>query len=364
MSKYSLELENVVKRYGSVTALEKINLKVREGDFFFLLGPSGCGKTTLLKIIGGLEDATEGAVKIMGKDVTNLRANKRNTATVFQEWALFPHMNVFENIAFGMRMHKVPNNEIEKKVDDLLELIQMGDYKKRMAFELSGGQQQRVSIARSLAIEPEILLLDEPLSNLDLALRQQMRLELVRLHEQIGKTFIYVTHDQIEAMTMGDNLVVMDKGRIEQVGSPKEIYRNPATDYVATFIGETNEIQGTFGQSIDEPVLETAAGLSVKVDTRGKAVGKGDSAVAIIRPENVQVLADGDQQSADNCFDVVVDDIAYFGPSLRLYCHLALGDDPFFFDVFAETPLAGTVKRGMRVTLGLDRGYALCYKTQ
>lgn len=362
MSNFSLELKGIVKRFGHITALKNTDLNVKEGEFFFLLGPSGCGKTTLLKIIGGLEEATEGTVMIMGKDVTFLRANKRNTATVFQEWALFPHMNVYENIAFGMRMHKIPKREIDDRVEKLLSLIRMDGYKDRMAYELSGGQQQRVSIARALAIEPDILLLDEPLSNLDLALRQQMRIELMRLHEKIGKTFIYVTHDQTEAMTMGDRLAVMTTGKIEQIGSPREIYKNPVNDYVATFIGETNEIYGTLCEMTPDPILKTTAGLKLKVNICDKSLGKNSNAVVIIRPEHTRVLTGEASESPDNHFDIFVDDIAYFGPSLRLFGHLGQGDTPFFIDIAAETDLANGVRRGQRVTLGLNKEYALCYQ--
>ncbi|MCF8070657.1 MAG: ABC transporter ATP-binding protein [Desulfobacterales bacterium] len=359
MPNFSLELQNIGKRYGEVVALADINLQVKEGDFFFLLGPSGCGKTTLLKIISGLEAPTRGRVIINGKNETELHANKRNTATVFQEWALFPHMNVYDNIAFGMKMHKFPAQKIKTKVAELLELIHMGGYHKRMAYELSGGQQQRVAIARSLAIEPDILLLDEPLSNLDLSLRQNMRIELIRLHEQIGKTFIYVTHDQTEAMTMGDNLVVMQKGKIEQVGSPKEIYKNPVNDYVATFIGETNEIPGTISELSPEPILETPSGIKLKVDIRDNSLKKGSKAVAIVRPEHTKVIKSDD--AIDNRFDVIVDNVAYFGPSLRLFCHSANDNTPFFVDVFTETEMAITAVAGSRIKVGLEKQYALCY---
>jgi len=362
MSTHALELKGITKRYGRVTALKEINLKVREGDFFFLLGPSGCGKTTLLKIIAGLEDVTEGMVMIKGEDVTSLKANKRHTATVFQEWALFPHMNVFNNIAFGMRMHKYPKSVIADKVEKLLSLIKMEGFESRMAYELSGGQQQRVSIARSLAIEPEILLLDEPLSNLDLALRQQMRIELIQLHEKIGKTFIYVTHDQTEAMTMGQNLAVMDKGTLKQVGSPKQIYNNPASEYVATFIGETNEIGGVVKSVSPETVVESEGGLTLIVDPRDDRLVEGCPATVIVRPEHTFISGENEVESRDNHFEIVVENTAYFGPSLRLLGHTVQGGTPFFVDVLAESELAEKLKKGSRVRVGFDKVYALCYR--
>lgn len=361
MTNYSVELIDIVKRYKEVTALERMTLKIKDGDFFFLLGPSGCGKSTLLKIIAGLEEPSEGKIHIKGKDVTSLRANKRNTATVFQEWALFPHMNVFDNIAFGMRMHKWTREKINRKVPELMHLIQMEGYEKRMAFELSGGQQQRVSIARSLAIEPDILLLDEPLSNLDLALRQQMRIELIRLHEKIGKTFIYVTHDQTEAMTMGDQLAVMTKGRVVQIGSPKEIYRRPANDYVATFIGETNEISGKLIQSGKDAVFETRSGIRLKVDLRDESLSQGDDAVVIVRPEHLELSDSKTPSPMDNQFDMNIEDIAYFGPSLRLFGHLGNNESPFFVDVASDTKIADTIERGQTITVGVSKTRTLCY---
>lgn len=362
MSGLSLQLDNIVKRYGEVTALEGVSLEVPDGDFFFLLGPSGCGKTTLLKIVGGLEKPTEGRVKIMGHDVTALPANKRSTATVFQEWALFPHMNVHDNIAFGLQMQKIPRPQIEMKVHDFLTLIRLEGYQDRMAFELSGGEQQRVAIARALATEPDILLLDEPLSNLDLALRQQMRIELKRLHEQIGKTFIYVTHDQTEALTMADRVVVMDRGRAVQVGTPKEIYETPANDYIATFIGEANEFRGTIRELTPDPILETESGLRMKVSLREEGLRSNSNAIAIVRPEHIKVLSEEEARLTDNHYDAVIDDIVYFGPSLRLFAHLEQSKENVFFDIVSDTPLAQEVRRGQRLTIGSDKDFALCYK--
>ena len=362
MCALSLQLENIVKRFGDVTALGGVSLDVQDGDFFFLLGPSGCGKTTLLKIIGGLEKPTEGRVTIMGRDVTALPANKRSTATVFQEWALFPHMNVRNNIGFGMEMQKLPRKEIKKRVDELLGLIRLEGYHDRMAFELSGGEQQRVAIARALATEPDILLLDEPLSNLDLALRQQMRIELKRLHEKIGKTFIYVTHDQTEALTMADRVVVMDKGKAVQVGSPKEIYKTPENDYVATFIGEANQFRGMVRQLTPDPVVRTDGGLSIKVSVRDEALKEGSRAIVIVRPEQIKILSEEEARGTDNQFGAVVDDIVYFGPSLRLFAHLEESQESLFFDIVADTTLANEVRRGQHLIIGSDKDFVLCYE--
>ena len=361
-SDLSLQLEKIIKKYGEVTALEGVSLDVRDGDFFFILGPSGCGKTTLLKIIGGLEKPSQGSVKIMGKEVTALPANKRNTSTVFQEWALFPHMNVYGNIAFGMRMQKKKKAAIKKTVDELLTLIRLEGYEKRMAFELSGGEQQRVAIARALATKPDILLLDEPLSNLDLTLRQQMRIELKRLHEQIGKTFIYVTHDQTEALTMADAVAVMDKGHAVQVGTPKEIYKNPANDYVATFIGEANEFRGKVHALTPEPILRTDAGLDIKVNIRDRDISKNENAIAIIRPEHIKVISDDDEEGMDNKFGVFIDDIVYFGPSLRIFARLEKTEETCFFDITADTSAANEVRRGQLLKVGGSKEFTLCFK--
>jgi len=361
MASFSLELRDVAKYFGEVCALERVDLDIEDGEFFFLLGPSGCGKTTLLKIIGGLEEPTAGTVSIRGRDVTRLPANKRSTSTVFQEWALFPHKNVCDNIAFGMRMKKMPKAEIDQKVQELLTLIRLEGYEKRMPFELSGGQQQRVAVARALATEPDILLLDEPLSNLDFALRQQMRIELTRLHNKIQKTTIYVTHDQTEALTMADRLAVMDRGKVVQIGSPKEIYKNPVNQYVATFIGEANEFEGTMHTTVPEAVLETDSGLKIKVTLKEKELQNGNRAVALLRPEHVKIVNDQSRGQTANEFGVVVDEIIYFGSSLRLYTYFEQSKEPLFFDITADTDLANRVKKRHRLTVGWPMDFALCY---
>jgi spermidine/putrescine transport system ATP-binding protein len=361
MPSYSLQIRDVVKYYGQVCALERVNLDIEDGEFFFLLGPSGCGKTTLLKIIGGLEEPSAGTVTIRGKDVTHMPANQRSTSTVFQEWALFPHMSVHNNVAFGMRMRKIPKPEIDTRIGDLLNLIRLPGYEKRMPFELSGGEQQRVAVARALAIEPDILLLDEPLSNLDFALRQQMRIELKRLHEKIQKTTICVTHDQTEALTMADRLAVMSKGKVVQVGTPKEIYKDPVNQYVATFIGEANEFHGTLRTLTPEAILETDSGLRMKVNPRDKALRQDGRAIALLRPEHIRIVEDRGREARANQFEVVIDDTVYFGSSLRLFAYFEQTKEDVLFDIPTDTQLATQVARWRRLTIGWDTERALCY---
>lgn len=245
MSDSFLELKDLKKSFTpGEYVLQGINLKIEQGEFVTLLGSSGCGKTTTLRIIAGLEQPDSGSVWLEGKDVTNLEPNERDVNTVFQNYALFPHMNVADNIGYGLKIRKVSKADIRKKVKEMLELVQLEGYEKRKPAELSGGQKQRVAIARALANNPRVLLLDEPLGALDLQLRRAMQLELKRLQKKLGITFIYITHDQEEAINMSDRIVVMNQGRFEQIGTSDEIYNHPKTSYVATFVGNANILKG------------------------------------------------------------------------------------------------------------------------
>lgn len=359
MNKISVDLKNLQKKFGDVTALKRINLQVETGDFYFLLGPSGCGKTTLLKIIGGLELPSEGSITIAGKDMTMVPANKRNTAMVFQEWALFPHMNVFDNIAFGLRMKKASNAEIKNKVNELLDLFRMPGYGGRMPFELSGGQQQRIAMARALAIEPDVLLLDEPLSNLDLTLRQQMRVELVRLHKEIGKTFIYVTHDQTEALSMATKIAVMSVGEIQQIGTPEQIYKHPTNEYVAKFIGEANELNGAVERGDSQTIFKTKGGLKFQVAIKNQETLNTANVICIIRPEHIKVLSESDPKPA-NCFAAEIDDFQYLGKQIRLWVKLKPSNDVLFIDTFAEQ--FDQIRPGDSVTIGFDATHTICFQ--
>ena len=239
----NIELRQINHYYGKDQALENINLTIEEGEFFTLLGPSGCGKTTILRILGGFISPSSGNIFVSDKDITNLGPEKRNMGTVFQNYALFPNMTVEENIAYGLKIKKLPKNTIKEKCDFYLELAGLTDYRKKRVDELSGGQQQRVAIARALAIEPTMLLLDEPMSNLDVALRIKMREEIREIQQKIGITTLFITHDQQEALAISDKIAVMDKGRVLQVGTPMEVYKNPVNDFVANFVGTSNYIE-------------------------------------------------------------------------------------------------------------------------
>ena len=277
MSEYILKLEHISKSFEGVEVLKDISLDVKKGEFITFLGPSGCGKTTTLKIVSGLLDPDEGRVVLHGQDVTELPPEKRNVNTVFQSYALFPHMTVEGNVGYGLKLKKVSKAEIAKRVKEMLELVQLAGYEKRYPEELSGGQQQRVAIARALANGPEVLLLDEPLGALDLQLRRQMQLELKRLQKKLGITFIYITHDQEEAINMSDRIVVMDKGIFQQVGTPDEVYNRPKNEFVARFVGNANIIPGEGGESLairtENILLDVPGGIEAVVKDKSFAGG-------------------------------------------------------------------------------------------
>lgn len=281
-----IDLKGVSKDFDGTRVLSNIDLYVRKKEFVTLLGPSGCGKTTTLRIIGGFEYPTEGTVLFEGRDITDLPPYKRRVNTVFQKYALFPHLNVQENIAFGLKIAKVPRDEIKRRVERMLDLVNLSDYGKRSVDQLSGGQQQRIAIARALVNEPEVLLLDEPLGALDLKLRKEMQLELKSMQQRLGITFIYVTHDQEEALTMSDTVVVMRDGHILQIGDPKRIYDEPVNAFVADFIGESNILRGTMVRDElvhfsgnDFPCVDSGFGENAPVDV-------------VVRPEDIMLVGE------------------------------------------------------------------------
>lgn len=285
----AIKAVQITKRFGEVTALKSVSLEIDQGELFFLLGGSGCGKTTLLRCIAGLETPTEGKVYFGEKDVTTLPTHKREAAMVFQSYALWPHMTVGQNIAFGLEERKVEKKEIQRRVEEALAMVKLEGFAKRGIDQMSGGQQQRVSLARALVVRPKCLLLDEPLSNLDAQLRLEMRSEIRRIVKENNLTGVYVTHDQAEALSMADRMAVMDEGEIVQVGEPDVIYRQPVSSYVAGFIGETNLITGTMGEG---GVVETpTAKLSGKVSVENWSPEVGAALVLSMRPEALEIVS-------------------------------------------------------------------------
>ena len=351
-----VRLDHVTKRFGDVTAVDDLSLAIERGEFFALLGPSGCGKTTTLRMIGGFEEVTAGTVYLGGADVTELPPFKRNVNTVFQNYALFPHLDVYENIAFGLRRRRVSEGEVRAQVKFMLNLVDLPDYERRKPSQLSGGQQQRVALARALINNPQVLLLDEPLGALDLKLRKQMQVELKRIQSEIGITFIFVTHDQEEAMTMSDRIAVMRHGKIEQLGAPEELYEHPRTDFVAGFLGVSNlldaDVDGGDGRFAH---LRLADGTRLRAPI---AAVNGSSRVRIgVRPEKLRVLAVNDDRTRaigaeSNAIDGTVLDASYIGVSTQYIVETADGQKLTVYAQNLETSGAGEVLAdGQRVQL-------------
>jgi spermidine/putrescine transport system ATP-binding protein len=330
-----LRLANLTKRFGSFTAVDDVNLTIGKGSFFALLGASGCGKTTTLRMIAGLEEPTSGQVILAGQDISRLRPYRRPVNTVFQSYALFPHLNVFENVAFGLRRRGVRN--VAGQVHDMLSLVQLDGFADRRPAQLSGGQQQRVALARALINHPQVLLLDEPLGALDLKLRRQMQIELKRIQTEVGITFVHVTHDQEEAMTMADTIAVMNAGRIEQLGAPTQLYEFPATAFVANFLGQSNLLAAeAAGQSGDEvPVEAYGSRFSVPADRTRATHGP---VYLGIRPEKLQVAPSADQAPAgDQWVAGVVTDASYVGVSTQYLVRTGWGTELYVFATNAGT---------------------------
>src|SRR3954453_13537854 len=277
-----IRLERVTKRFGEVTAVDDLSLDIEHGEFFSMLGPSGCGKTTTLRMVAGFEEVTAGTIRLGEQDVTNTPPYRRDVKTVFQNYALFPHLNVYENVAFGLRRKKMPDADIKRKVGEFLALVELPGYERRKTSQLSGGQQQRVALARALINHPRVLLPEEPLGALDLKLRKQMQLELKRIQTEVGITFVHVTHDQEEAMTMADEIAVMSDGHIEQLGGPTELYETPKTAFVAGFLGVSNLIEG----QVQDGAVVTSGGLRLQV---GRLNGTTGPVRGGVRPEKIHL---------------------------------------------------------------------------
>lgn len=310
-TKYDVELNNVTKRFGELVAVDDLNLTVEQGSFLTLLGPSGCGKTTTLRMIAGFEEQTEGTVSIQGEDVSGLSPYNRPTSMVFQSYALFPHKTVGENVAFGLKMRDVPKEERQKRAEEMLELVSLGGSQDRNINELSGGQQQRVALARALITEPTILLLDEPLGALDMKLREEMQVELKSLQEQIGTTFVYVTHDQEEALTMSDYVAVMNDGHLEQLGTTTDIYEEPETRFVADFIGDTNLLDGRY-EKRDDGASVIWGDIEVPVQASDE-FANGDQVTVSLRPEKIHLEEENPRLSG------IVEDVIYQGNTMKIH---------------------------------------------
>jgi spermidine/putrescine transport system ATP-binding protein len=361
-----LELRGVTKRFGEVNAVDEISLAVQPGEFLTILGASGCGKTTTLRLIAGFETATAGQVLMDGADMTWLPPFKRPINTVFQQYALFPHLSVRDNVAYGLRMRGVRRSEISTRVGEALDLVQLRGLADRAPRQLSGGQQQRVALARAIVNRPRVLLLDEPLGALDLKLRRAMQLELKRLQTQLGITFIYVTHDQEEALTMSDRVALMNHGRIEQLGAPRSLYDRPRSRYVADFIGETNLLRGVVtddaGSSLGVSVAGGVIRAGLTPDATADARRPGAEAWVSIRPEAMAVAPTADDSpggaSGEACLRGVVSEVVYAGSVVKLHVTLPDGTRivthraPTLGLLTAGTPVLVTVASGCAVLVG------------
>jgi len=324
-----LKLTRVTKSFGDFTAVDDLTLTIPEGSFFALLGPSGCGKTTTLRMIAGLEEPTAGSIHIGTTDITTKKPYQRPVNTVFQNYALFPHLSIFENVAFGLRRRGV--KDVKEQVDKVLKLVELPHLAERKPTQLSGGQQQRIALARAIVNRPALLLLDEPLGALDLKLRRQMQIELKWIQTEVGLTFVHVTHDQEEAMTMADTIAVMNDGRIEQMGSPAELYESPRTAFVANFLGQSNLIRGEVSSSdADQSIVEVHGQKVAIVKARNRAVGK--SILVGIRPEKIRISLPNDPCTGNVLTGGIVSDVSFVGVSTQYVVEMPWKQDLMVFE--------------------------------
>jgi spermidine/putrescine transport system ATP-binding protein len=337
-----VRLESVTKRFDDVVAVDAISLEIPQGSFFALLGPSGCGKTTTLRMIGGFEEADEGTIYLGEREMTGLPPHKRDVNTVFQSYALFPHLSIFENVAFGLRRKRVRGSQLKGQVSEMLGMVDLAGMEQRKPRQLSGGQQQRVALARALVNNPQVLLLDEPLGALDLRLRKQMQLTLKRIQHELGITFVHVTHDQEEAMTMADAIAVMNRGRIEQLGPPEELYERPSTSFVARFLGASNLLAGT----AENDAVRLPSGAVLRVDER---LAEGARVAVGIRPEKLRLDAPRD---GENRLSGTVTERSYVGVATQYLVETPDG----VVNVFVQNaqPSAPALEPGARVDLSFD----------
>jgi iron(III) transport system ATP-binding protein len=347
----SVKFDRVTKILGEARAVDSLTLEIKPGELFFLLGPSGCGKTTALRLVAGFYIPDEGRILFNERDKSRVAPHKRNTGMVFQNYALWPHMDVWSNVAYGLKMRRVSEGEKRERVANALETVQMEDYAERLPNQLSGGQQQRVALARALVVEPDVVLLDEPLSNLDAKLRLEMRAQIREIHRKIGRTTIYVTHDQAEALSMADRIAVMRRGRIVQVGTPRELYTRPESAFVAEFIGGANLLPGTLEESGDLLTVRTPFGM-VRALNGAKGTSRGDAVFCSVRPESVRVQpAEESPLEPINRLTAEVESIMFLGDSEE-YC-LRLADSALIRAV-DYTPAMRRADVGDRVALEID----------
>ena len=341
MSNKLIDIVNISKAFDENVVLDELNLYIRENEFLTLLGPSGCGKTTLLRILGGFETPDSGKIIFDGQDITNLAPNKRQLNTVFQKYALFTHMTIAENIAFGLKIKGKSQNYINDKIRYALKLVNLEGFENRTPASLSGGQQQRIAIARAIVNEPKVLLLDEPLGALDLKLRQDMQYELIRLKNELGITFLYVTHDQEEAINMSDRIAVMNQGRFEQIGSPDEIYNHPKTSYVATFVGNANILKGTVEAMESDQVRVSLAGGTVLAAADGNVLQAGTPVTLAVRSENIVL-----DETCQKGLDAEVVEKSFAGGLLRVVLKLTDGTEV----IASRYGIDASVQPGQKVT--------------
>ena len=365
-----IELSDLEKRYGETLAVEDVSATIEDGELLCLLGPSGSGKSTTLRMIAGLETPTGGEIRIGETDVTDRPAYDRNTATVFQDWALFPHKSVLENVAFGLRMRDVPKDERRERAREMLERVEMGDYADQDPTNLSGGQKQRVALARSLAVEPDVLLLDEPLSNLDKRLSEDMQIELREIHEDVETTFVHVTHDQDEAFTLADRIGIMDGGRLVQIGDPHEVYESPKNRFVEGFLGDTNFVSGEVARTTPDAIhVATELGASVVLPADGgDALADGDRVTLSLRPEVLSIDPAGDETEARrtaiadgstrNAVVGTIENVIYRGSTVR-YSVAVDGSSLFVERSVADS---GSFDAGDEIRIGWDGADVLAFR--
>jgi spermidine/putrescine transport system ATP-binding protein len=345
-----LRMTNLTKKFGNFTAVDNIDLTIGQGTFFALLGASGCGKTTTLRMVSGLEDPTAGQIWLGANDITDHKPYKRPVNTVFQNYALFPHLDIFENVAFGLRRRGI--KEVREPVRAMLELVELAHLAKRKPNQLSGGQQQRVAVARALINQPQVLLLDEPLGALDLKLRRQMQIELKRIQTEVGSTFVHVTHDQEEAMTMADTIAVMNAGRIEQLGSPADLYEHPASTFVANFLGQSNLVSGVISEVTGDVVAVAAQGQRLAIPVRGCRVARG-AVIVGVRPEKVCIAKSVDDVPREHNVlpGGVITDASFIGVSTQYLVKMGWGEE---LAVFEQNTGAEIFRPGTEVVLHWD----------